>query len=80
MSSTTFTLTALSPVDGRYASKVDALRPVFSEFGLIRARVEVEVRWLQRLGQIAAIAEVPAFSATADQFLNDLVTNFSLED
>lgn len=80
MSSTTFTLTALSPVDGRYASKVDALRPVFSEFGLIRARVEVEVRWLQRLGQIAAIAEVPAFSATANQFLNDLVTNFSLED
>lgn len=80
MSSTTFTLTALSPVDGRYASKVDALRPVFSEFGLIRARVEVEVRWLQRLGQIATIAEVPAFSATADQFLNDLVANFSLED
>lgn len=80
MSSTTFTLTALSPVDGRYASKVDALRPVFSEFGLIRARVEVEVRWLQRLGQITAITEVPAFSATADQFLNDLVTNFSLAD
>ncbi len=80
MSSTTFTLTALSPVDGRYASKVDALRPVFSEFGLIRARVEVEVRWLQRLSQLTAIAEVPAFSATADQFLNDLVTNFSLAD
>jgi len=80
MSSTTFTLTALSPVDGRYASKVDALRPVFSEFGLIRARVEVEVRWLQRLGQLPAIAEVPAFSAEADQFLNDIVTNFSLDD
>jgi len=42
-------LTALSPVDGRYGSKVDALRPIFSEYGLIRARVEVEVRWLQRL-------------------------------
>jgi adenylosuccinate lyase len=80
MSSTTFTLTALSPVDGRYASKVDALRPVFSEFGLIRARVEVEVRWLQRLSQLTAIAEVPAFSAAADQFLNDLVQNFSLAD
>ncbi|MDZ4297902.1 MAG: adenylosuccinate lyase [Moraxellaceae bacterium] len=80
MSSTTFTLTALSPVDGRYASKVDALRPVFSEFGLIRARVEVEVRWLQRLGQLPAIAEVPAFSPEADQFLNDIVTNFSLDD
>lgn len=80
MSSTTFTLTALSPVDGRYASKVDALRPVFSEFGLIKARVEVEVRWLQRLSQLPAIAEVPAFSPEANQFLNDVVVNFSLED
>ncbi|MBP9045130.1 MAG: adenylosuccinate lyase, partial [Moraxellaceae bacterium] len=42
-------LTALSPIDGRYAGKVDALRPIFSEYGLIRARVEVEVRWLQCL-------------------------------
>ncbi len=80
MSSTTFTLTALSPVDGRYASKVDALRPVFSEFGLIKARVEVEVRWLQRLSQLPAIAEVPAFSPEANKFLNDVVANFSLED
>lgn len=80
MSSTTFTLTALSPVDGRYASKVDALRPVFSEFGLIKARVEVEVRWLQRLSQLPAIAEVPTFSPEANKFLNDVVANFSLED
>ena len=42
------TLTALSPIDGRYASKADSLRPWFSEFGLIRARVTVEVRWLQQ--------------------------------
>lgn len=80
MSSTTFTLTALSPVDGRYASKVDALRPVFSEFGLIKARVEVEVRWLQRLSQLPAIAEVPAFSPEANKFLTDVVANFSLDD
>ncbi len=74
------TLTALSPVDGRYAGKVDALRPVFSEFGLIRARVEVEVRWLQRLAQLSGVAEVPAFSAEATQFLDALVANFSESD
>jgi adenylosuccinate lyase len=44
-----FALTAISPIDGRYANKVDALRPIFSEYGLIRYRVEVEVRWLQAL-------------------------------
>jgi len=74
------TLTALSPVDGRYAGKVDALRPIFSEFGLIRARVEVEVRWLQRLAALDGVAEVPAFSAGATKFLDDLVANFSETD
>jgi len=74
------TLTALSPVDGRYAGKVDALRPIFSEFGLISARVEVEVRWLQRLSALPGVAEVPTFSAEAQAFLNALVSNFSLED
>jgi adenylosuccinate lyase len=74
------TLTALSPVDGRYAGKVDALRPIFSEFGLISARVEVEVRWLQCLSALPGVAEVPTFSAEAQAFLNALVSNFSLED
>jgi len=74
------TLTALSPVDGRYAGKVDALRPIFSELGLISARVEVEVRWLQRLSALPGVAEVPTFSAEAQAFLNALVSNFSLED
>ena len=74
------TLTALSPVDGRYAGKVDALRPIFSEFGLISARVEIEVRWLQRLAALPGVAEVPAFSAEAQQFLDALVSNFSLAD
>jgi adenylosuccinate lyase len=74
------TLTALSPVDGRYAGKVDALRPIFSEFGLIRARVEVEVRWLQGLATHAGIPEVPAFSSTANAFLDKLVAEFSISD
>ena len=72
-------LTAVSPVDGRYAGKTQALRPIFSEYGLIRARVLVEVRWLQRLAAHAAIPEVPAFSAEANAVLNELAENFSLE-
>ncbi|MBE0507121.1 MAG: adenylosuccinate lyase [Marinospirillum sp.] len=73
-------LTALSPVDGRYGSKTASLREHFSEYGLIRARVEVEVRWLQRLAEHPEISEVPALSAAANQLLNDLVTNFSVAD
>ena len=72
-------LTAVSPVDGRYAGKTQALRPIFSEYGLIRARVLVEVRWLQRLASHRAISEVPAFSAEANAVLNALAENFSLE-
>ena len=56
------TLTNLSPIDGRYAGKVDSLRPILSEFGLIRFRVLVEIRWLQALARESAIAEVPPFS------------------
>lgn len=65
------------PVDGRYAGKTQALRPIFSEYGLIRARVLVEVRWLQRLAAHPAIGEVPAFSAEANAVLNTLAENFS---
>ena len=57
------TLTALSPLDGRYAKSVDALRPYLSEFGLIHHRVRVEVRWLESLASNPGIPEVPAFSA-----------------
>ena len=74
------TLTALSPIDGRYASKADSLRPWFSEFGLIRARVIVEVRWLQQLSKNPNIQEVPEFSAEANAFLNQLIDNFSESD
>ena len=74
------TLTALSPIDGRYASKADSLRPWFSEFGLIRARVIVEVRWLQQLSHNPNIQEVPEFSGAANALLNQLVENFSETD
>ena len=73
-------LTAISPVDGRYGSKTTDLRQYFSEFGLIKYRVTVEVRWLQMLAATAGIAEVPALTAEANQLLNDIVDNFSLED
>ncbi len=73
-------LTALSPLDGRYAGKVAPLRPIFSEYGLIRARVTVEVRWLQMLAAHADIAEVPAFSDAASAFLDAIVTDFSEAD
>jgi len=58
------TLRAISPVDGRYASKAAPLRDIFSEFGLIRFRVLVEVRWLQFLADEPAIAELPRCRAT----------------
>ncbi|MEA3250012.1 MAG: adenylosuccinate lyase [Pseudomonadota bacterium] len=73
-------LTALSPVDGRYESKTQALREHFSEFGLIRARVTVEVRWLERLAAHPQIAEVAPLSAEASAFLDALVGDFSLTD
>ena len=70
-------LTAVSPVDGRYAGRTQALRPIFSEYGLIRFRVMVEVRWLQRLAAHPQITEVPAFSAEANAILNTLAEDFS---
>lgn len=73
-------LTAVSPLDGRYSSRTVSLRGIFSEFGLIRARVEVEIRWLIQLAANPAISEVPAFSADTQAFLANLVANFSLED
>jgi len=73
-------LSAISPVDGRYGSKVKSLRPIFSEFGLIKYRVTVEVRWLQKLAATSAIAEVPAFSAQANALLDAIVADFSEVD
>lgn len=73
-------LTALSPLDGRYASKCDALRPFLSEFGLIHARVTVEVRWLQALANHADITEIQPFSAETNTALDAIVANFSEDD
>jgi len=73
-------LTAVSPVDGRYASKTIALRSYFSEFGLLKYRTIVEIRWLQKLSATDAIKEVPAFSQEANQYLNDIAENFSEAD
>ncbi len=73
-------LTALSPLDGRYASKTAELRPIFSEYGLIKARVTVEVRWLQMLAANKEISEVAAFSDDANAFLDAIVSDFSEAD
>ncbi|MBQ0724589.1 MAG: adenylosuccinate lyase [Cycloclasticus sp.] len=73
-------LNALSPVDGRYANKVDELRPIFSEFGLIKARVTVEVRWLQALSEHPEILEVNEFSDQTYAVLDAIVSEFSQDD
>ncbi|MDE2598378.1 MAG: adenylosuccinate lyase [Rhodocyclaceae bacterium] len=73
-------LTALSPLDGRYAAKLDALRPYFSEFGLIRNRVKVEIEWLKALAAEPAIAEIKPFSAATLAELADVIANFGADD
>ncbi|QFU76002.1 adenylosuccinate lyase [Halioglobus maricola] len=73
-------LTAVSPVDGRYGSKTAALRDVFSEYGLIKRRVLVEIRWLQCLATHPGIPEVPALSGAANAVLNTIVDEFAEVD
>ncbi len=73
-------LTALSPLDGRYAGKVEALRPIFSEAGLMKRRVLVEVRWLMELAGEKAIVGLGTLPAGARQFLTTLADGFSLQD
>ncbi|QLQ26087.1 MAG: adenylosuccinate lyase [Dechloromonas sp.] len=72
-------LTALSPLDGRYAGKVEALREHFSEFGLIRARLRVEIEWLKALAAEPHFTEIAAFSASTEAELDALVANFTVE-
>ncbi len=74
------TLRAISPADGRYAEKVNGLRDIFSEFGLIRFRVLVEVRWLQCLSDDNSISELAPLSAVMKDVLNHIVDSFSLDD
>ena len=73
-------LTALSPLDGRYQSKVEALRPFFSEFALIRYRVRVEVEWLKALSHESAIEEIAPFSAATISVLDEVAATFSVAD
>jgi len=73
-------LSAISPIDGRYGSKTNELRPYFSEYGLIRCRVEVEIRWLQRLAQHPEIEEISTLSAESNAQLNTILENFSEAD
>lgn len=73
-------LTAISPIDGRYGNKTQALRPYFSEYGLIYHRVLVEIRWLQALANHDAITEVPAFSVEANDLLESLISQFDEAD
>ena len=74
------TLKALSPADGRYADKVSGLRDIFSEYGLIRFRVLVEVRWLQALADEKDIPEIGPLSPVLKDLLNSIVDDFSLDD
>ncbi len=74
------TLTAISPIDGRYGDKTFNLRALFSEYALIRQRVRVEVRWLQALAQHTGIPEVPILSSHALNILDGIADNFSVED
>jgi adenylosuccinate lyase len=73
-------LTAISPIDGRYADKTEGLQPIFSEFGLIRHRVFLEVRWLQALSGHTAIPDVPPLSEHARHILDRIVDNFNEDD
>ena len=76
----TSSLTAISPLDGRYAARLDALRPIFSEYGLIRYRVKVEIEWLIALANTPGIVELPPFSTAATQRLRAIASGFSPED
>ena len=73
-------LSAISPIDGRYAEKTVKLRAIFSEYGLMRYRIIAEVRWLQTLAANAGIPEVPALSASANEKLERLVANFNIQE
>ena len=73
-------LTAISPIDGRYGEKVSALRGIFSEYGLIRFRFIVEIRWLQTLAACPAIEALAPFDAATNDHLNQLIEQFSQSD
>ena len=73
-------LTSISPIDGRYSAKTGPLKAIFSEYGLIKYRLLVEVRWLEVMSKNSQISEVPEFSLKSKNVLSNIVDNFSLED
>ena len=73
-------LTAISPLDGRYAEKTSELTEIFSEYGLIRFRVEIEIRWLQMLSNNPDIIELDRFDKDTNNQLNDIIDNFNTDD
>ncbi len=73
-------LTSISPIDGRYSAKTGPLKAIFSEYGLIKYRLLVEVRWLEAMSKNSQISEVPEFSLKSKNFLSNIVDNFSLAD
>ena len=73
-------LTAISPVDGRYQNKTDVLRPIFSEYGLFRFRVLVEIEWLKKLSKNPNIKEIESFSTNSISLLDNIKNNFSIDD
>ena len=73
-------LTAISPVDGRYQIKTDVLRPIFSEYGLFRFRVLVEIEWLKKLSKNPNIKEIESFSTNSISLLDNIKNNFSIDD
>jgi len=73
-------LTVISPIDGRYGSKTEALRPIFSEFGLIHQRVRVEVEWLKGLSDVPGVIEVPTLSEHGSNVLDRIVAHFNIDD
>ena len=76
----TNSLSAISPIDGRYSSKVDELRPIFSEYGLIKQRVTIEILWLIALSKDTKIPEIPLFSDAITKILHGIISSFSLAD
>ena len=73
-------LTSISPIDGRYSAKTGPLKAIFSEYGLVKYRLLVEVRWLEAMSKNSQISEVPEFSLKSKNVLSNIVDNFSLED
>jgi len=73
-------LTSISPIDGRYNDKTSQLKEIFSEFGLIKYRLLIEVRWLEAMSKNPNIIEVPEFSTEANNFLESITDNFSIKD